>query len=52
MEDLIRIQRATLDEHIWEENAHNRQAVYAAFVQDEDLAFFDVLLRIRIGDKS
>ena len=42
MEDLIRIQRATVDEHIREENAHNWPAVYGTFVQDEGSAFYDV----------
>jgi predicted ester cyclase len=43
MDDLIRIQRATIDEHIREENAHNWPAVYGTFVQDEKLAFYDVI---------
>jgi predicted ester cyclase len=43
MEDLIRIQRATVDEHIREENAHNWPAVYNTFVGDEESAFYDVV---------
>jgi hypothetical protein len=43
MEDIIRIQRATVDEHIREENAHNWPAVYGTFVQDEESAFYDVV---------
>ena len=43
MEELIRIQRATVDEHIREENAHNWPAIYGTFVQDEGFAFYDVV---------
>ena len=43
MEELIRIQRATVDEHIREENVHNWPAVYGTFVQDEGFAFYDVV---------
>ena len=32
MEDLIRLQRACVDEHIGQENAHNWPAVYETFV--------------------
>ena len=42
MNELIRIQRATVDEHIAAENAHNWPAVYDTFVQDEG-AFYDVV---------
>lgn len=42
MQDIIRIQRATIDEHIKQENAHNWPAVYNTFVQDET-AFYDVI---------
>jgi predicted ester cyclase len=42
MDELIRIQRATVDEHIRAENAHNWPAVYGTFVQDED-SFYDVV---------
>ena len=43
MEDIIRVQRATKDEHIREENAHNWPGVYGTFVQDEHSAFYDVV---------
>jgi hypothetical protein len=43
MEDIIRVQRATVDEHIREENAHNWPAVYGTFIQDEGSAFYDVI---------
>jgi hypothetical protein len=43
MEDIIRLQRATVAEHIREENAHNWPAVYGTFVQDEGSAFYDVV---------
>jgi hypothetical protein len=43
MEDLIRVQRATVDEHIRAENAHEWAAVYSTFVQDEESAFYDVV---------
>jgi predicted ester cyclase len=43
MEDLIRLQRATIAEHIREENAHNWSAVYKTFIQDEGSAFYDVV---------
>ena len=43
MEEIIRIQRATVDEHIRQENAHNWPAVYDTFVQDEESAFYDVV---------
>ena len=43
MDELIRIQRDTVDEHVRAENAHNWPAVYGTFVQDEDSAFFDVV---------
>ena len=42
MEQIIQIQRATIDEHIREENAHNWPAVHQTFVQDET-AFYDVV---------
>jgi predicted ester cyclase len=34
MEDIIRLQRATVDEHIIQENAHNWSAVYDTFAPD------------------
>jgi predicted ester cyclase len=43
MEEMIRAQRATVEEHIREENAHNWPAVYSTFVQDEHAAFYDVV---------
>ena len=43
MDELIRIQRDTVDEHVRAENAHNWPAVYGTFVQDEDSAFYDVV---------
>jgi len=43
MEDLISVQRATVEEHIREENAHNWPAVYSTFVQNEESAFYDVI---------
>ena len=42
MEDIIAIQRATIAEHIAQENAHNWDAVHDTFVQDET-AFYDVV---------
>jgi predicted ester cyclase len=42
MEDMIRIQRETVDEHIRQENSKNWQAVYDTFVPDET-AFCDVV---------
>jgi hypothetical protein len=42
MDETIRRQRATVDEHIRQENAHNWPAVYDTFVQDEN-AFYDVV---------
>jgi hypothetical protein len=39
MDERIRIQRATGDEHIRAENAHNWPVVYGTFVQDENSAF-------------
>lgn len=42
MEDIIRLQRATVDDHIRAENAHNWPAVHNTFVQDES-AFYDVV---------
>ena len=42
MEDTIRIQRALIDEHIREENAHNWPAVHNTFIQDQR-AFYDVV---------
>jgi hypothetical protein len=43
MDELIRIQRATVDEHIRAENAHDWPSVFATFAQDEGLAFFDAI---------
>jgi len=43
MEDLISVQRTTVEEHIREENAHNWPAVYSTFVQNEESAFYDVI---------
>jgi len=42
MDEIVRIQRATVAEHIREENAHNWPAVHNTFVQD-DTAFYDVI---------
>ena len=42
MEDIIRIQRETVDEHIRHENAKNWSGVYDTFVHDET-AFYDVV---------
>ena len=42
MDDIIKLQRATVDEHIRHENAHDWPAVHATFVQDER-AFYDVI---------
>ncbi len=42
MDELIRIQRSTVDEHIRAENAHNWPVVFGTFVQD-DSAFYDVV---------
>jgi predicted ester cyclase len=35
MDEIIRLQRATVDEHIGQENAHNWPAVYATFAAHE-----------------
>jgi hypothetical protein len=35
MEEIIRLQRATVDEHIRQKNAHNRPAVYDTFAPHE-----------------
>jgi predicted ester cyclase len=43
MDELVRIQRAKVDEHIRAENAHNWPVVFATFVQDEGSAFYDVV---------
>jgi predicted ester cyclase len=43
MEDLIKLQRETIDQHIRAENAHDWQTVYGTFVQDESVAFYDVI---------
>jgi predicted ester cyclase len=42
MEEIIRIQRGTVDEHIRQENAHNWPAVHDTFIQD-DTSFYDVI---------
>ena len=42
MEDIIRIQRETVDEHVRQESSKNWQGVYDTFVPDET-AFFDVV---------
>jgi predicted ester cyclase len=42
VEDIIRIQRETVDEHIRHENAKNWSGVYDTFVHDET-AFYDVV---------
>ena len=42
MQDIIQMQRATVDEHIRQENAHNWPAVYDTFIPDET-AFYDVV---------
>jgi predicted ester cyclase len=42
MEEIIRIQRETVDEHIRQENSKNWQGVYDTFVPDET-AFYDVV---------
>ena len=42
MEDIIRIQRETVDEHIRQENRKNWQAVYDTFVPGEN-TFCDVV---------
>jgi hypothetical protein len=34
MEEIIRLQRATVDEHIGQENAHNWPAVYDTFARE------------------
>ena len=35
MDEIIRLQRATVDEHIGQENAHNSPAVYDTFARHE-----------------
>ncbi len=42
MDEMIRTQRAVVEEHIRQENAHNWPAVHNTFVQDET-AFYDVV---------
>ena len=42
MEEIVRVQRATIDEHIRAENAHDWPAVYNTFTQNES-AFYDVM---------
>jgi predicted ester cyclase len=42
VEEILRAQRAIIDQHIREENAHNWPAVYDTFVQGE-AAFYDVI---------
>ena len=52
MEEIIRLQRATVDEHIRQENAHNWSSVYDTFVQN-DGAFYDVVpFNVRFGGFS
>jgi predicted ester cyclase len=43
MEDLIKLQRKTIDQHVFAENAHDWERVYDTFVQDESVAFYDVI---------
>jgi predicted ester cyclase len=43
MQDLLQLQRETIDRHIRAENAHDWPVVYDTFVQDESLAFYDVI---------
>jgi predicted ester cyclase len=42
MEQIIQLQRATIEEHVRQENAHNWPKVYETFVQDEN-SFYDVV---------
>jgi len=42
VEQIIQLQRATIDEHVRHENAHNWPKVHDTFVQDEN-AFYDVV---------
>ena len=42
MEDIIQIQRTIVDEHIRQENSHDRQGVYDTFIPDET-AFYEVV---------
>lgn len=48
MDELIRIQRATVDEHIRAENAHYWPLVYGTYVREENSAFYDVVSCIPI----
>lgn len=43
MQDLVKLQRETIDRHIRAENAHDWPTVYDTFVQDESVAFYDVI---------
>lgn len=52
MDEIIRLQRATVDEHIRQEDAHQWPAVYDTFIQT-DAACLDVVpLNIRFGGVS
>ncbi len=52
MDEIIRLQRATVDEHIRQENAHQWPAVYDTFIQS-DGDFYDVVpLNLRFGGFS
>src|SRR5215210_1705424 len=42
MQDLIKLQRATIDEHIRAESAKDWEAVYNTFIQSEE-PYFDVM---------
>lgn len=42
MQDLIKLQRTTIDEHIRAESAKDWEAVYSTFIQDEE-PYFDVM---------
>ena len=42
MQDLIKLQRATIDEHVQTENAKDWEGVYNTFIQSDE-AYYDVL---------
>jgi len=43
MQDLIRLQRATIDEHVRTENSKDWEGVYNTFLQSEEAAYYDVV---------
>ncbi len=43
MDETIRIQRETVDEHVRHENSKNWSGVFDTFVHDESASFYDVV---------